>query len=226
MKVDLPCYSKKFQTSWSKIEYYFKKKISTSKELFEILSDIMDEKQYKKKNSLKSFFKNNPEEEEYFMEYMLPKLQIYILNMKKLFPFDELPDLLINRGNVEEQVLTLTRIQVACLLSAAFFGFLVEQEVKNHEFHNFINLSYIVFFSHEQGINFSNLKGKFDCLMNYFKRICKEEPKGKISIHRKTVNEEDFTKSEKKVTKMKINNNKIIEDFDYHLKGLFSIKIS
>jgi poly(ADP-ribose) glycohydrolase len=213
-KVKLPCYEEKYLSKWSKIQYYFKNEIKNLIELSEILTDIQEKSIFKlKKGYLYKYLKENESENKTFFKKTLPFLQKSILKMKTLFPKDNLPELLINNEKIEEQILTLTKEQIICLMSSAFFGFLPDQKYLNHQFQ--YSLTFVM-------IIFEGEAGKFECLMNYFKRVSSEEPKGKISFHRKSVNKVDFEKSDKKLSKMIINNEKIIEDFDLHLKVDFA----
>jgi poly(ADP-ribose) glycohydrolase len=214
---ELPCWSIKYNERWKNVKDEFSKKITNIKELQESLK-IIHETDYFSKGSLYQHLEENEEFSKEFFELILPTLQKNVLNMNNLFPKDKLPKLLIYNEEEEEQILTLTRIQISCLMSASFFGLLKAQKYEKNQFHGKIHIGNIIF------NNFFGGKGKFFCLLNYFKRISKKEPKGNISFHRKRVKDINFENGDKKFTKLDVNSKNIIEDFDYHLKVDFANK--
>lgn len=121
------------------------------------------------------------------------KIQDYTLEMPKLFTPSSIPLLFTSNKHEKKRnisfltLVTLTRIQVRCLLAGLFFGIMIHQNDAK-----IVNGVEEVFPGHESfEYIFSNparfLEEKVKFILHYFDRVSQDEPQGLISFYRKRI---------------------------------------
>jgi poly(ADP-ribose) glycohydrolase len=210
---------------WKRIEDNLKNPIDSFNEFKEIYSKInlksVDELTFE---TLEKFCK---EDEKKFVS-IVQNLQKNILEMPKLFQKDSIPVLTCTSETPEKKV-TLTKKQIRCLLSSAFFGVLIpSQTAKSVNNADFLFCQHLDFDMILDGVR-EDMMAKLKCLMNYFERVSTEDLKGNVSFHRKKLEKlPNFKESKKKIPNCEVYNNnsdkKGFEFFDGCLQADFANK--
>jgi poly(ADP-ribose) glycohydrolase len=160
-----------------------------------------------------------------FFTEVLPFLQDLALRLPKLFA-SGLPLLLPQK----QATVTISQEQAACLIANAFFGTYSAVDPINTRQFQFPNMQFLAL---EQGVN----PGAMRCILHYFVRIHESSnyqiiryrnlsisvPKNNIVIERRVLTDiPDWSKSDKKITKMTVSAEGTIEDSPATMHGDFA----
>lgn len=123
-------------------------------------------------------------ESEGFFQVLLPKIVALALRLPTLITH---PIPLLKCGH--DQMLSMSQLQAGCLLANAFFCTFPRRNTlkKDSEYANYPDINFNRLFSgpSDEARKIEKLK----CIINYFRRITKEEPTGMLTFHRRCLSE-------------------------------------
>ncbi|XP_049270838.1 poly(ADP-ribose) glycohydrolase isoform X1 [Rhipicephalus sanguineus] len=123
-------------------------------------------------------------ESESFFKVLLPKIVALALRLPALITQ---PIPLLKCG--EDQLLSMSQLQVGCLLANAFFCTFPRRNTlkSNSEYANYPDINFNRLFSGPS--DEARKMEKLKCIVNYFRRITKQEPTGMLTFHRRCLTE-------------------------------------
>lgn len=224
--VKLPCSPKSFypieedgkiivKSRWELIEKSLLSNITNSKELEKAIMSYNN--QYENQwdmSGLHDFFENvlSKEKTLEFFTHTLPAMILLALQLPNLCTQ---PIPLLERQ--KNHKITLNQMQVGCLLANAFFCTFPRRNIKHRKhtdreyiWYPDINFNRL-FIGTKKGIE-SKRAEKLKCILNYFKRIILEKPKGAITFHRIYLQElPDWSNSKNPLKSMHVTSEGFIE---------------
>lgn len=149
----------------------------------------------------------DPRESESFFNVLLPKIIALALRLPALITH---PIPLLRQG--DEQLLSMSQLQVGCLLANAFLCTFPRRNTfkGNSEYVNYPDINFTRLFSgpYDEARKMEKLK----CIVNYFRRITKQEPTGMLTFHRKCLTEPyEWSSSEHKLGNLFVSESGFIE---------------
>lgn len=117
-----------------------------------------------------------------FFEVLLPKMITLALRLPTIITQ---PIPLLKSG--QERTLSMSQLQIGCLLANAFFCTFPRRNTRksNSEYCNYPDINFNRLFSgpSDEAVKMEKLK----CIVNYFRRITKDEPTGMLTFHRRVL---------------------------------------
>ncbi|BFZ14821.1 hypothetical protein BsWGS_17860 [Bradybaena similaris] len=139
-----------------------------------------------------------------FFTTILPRMQDLALQLKELCPMG-IPILKQGRN----MKLTFSQQQIACLLANAFFCTFPKRDFRTKH----CKLPDIYFCNLFSDSHASHKVEKLSCIINYFRRVIKDMPKGTVTYARQHIEDEhDFPKMDKKFSDLHVSTTGTIED--------------
>ncbi|XP_075542996.1 poly(ADP-ribose) glycohydrolase-like isoform X2 [Dermacentor variabilis] len=119
-----------------------------------------------------------------FFQVLLPKIVALALRLPALVT-QPIPLL----KSSQDQVLSMSQLQAGCLLANAFFCTFPRRNTlkSNSEYSNYPDINFNRLFSGTS--DEARKMEKLKCIVNYFRRITKEEPTGMLTFHRRCLTE-------------------------------------
>lgn len=229
--------SKQLVNKWGVIESSLQSRISNSFELEEVIRRYNTDAARKWNFSgLHAFFEHYTADEERkdIFQNTLPGMTRLALNLPSLVTA---PLPLLRCDQVQD--VTLSQIQIACLLANAFFCTFPRRNATGFtsEYANFPGINFHTLFSPDQTPLFESDKNapslskqkanKLKCIFHYFKRVLSDQPAGCVTFRRQQLEQPyEWSLKESTLTNLKIDNEGRIEDAEYNtLKVDFANKM-
>ncbi|KAL1436454.1 hypothetical protein MTO96_049685 [Rhipicephalus appendiculatus] len=146
-------------------------------------------------------------ESESFFQVLLPKIVALALRLPALVTQ---PIPLLKCG--EDHLLSMSQLQVGCLLANAFFCTFPRRNTlkSNSEYANYPDINFNRLFSGPS--DEARKMEKLKCIVNYFRRITKQEPTGMLTFHRRCLTEPyEWSSSKKKLGNLFVSESGFIE---------------
>lgn len=159
--------------------------------------------------SLHKFFSEelDPSEARSFFQNLLPKIAALALQLPTLITH---PIPLLKCG--QNKKLSFSQMQVACLLANAFFCTFPRRNTlkSSAEYSHYPDINFVRLYS---GPSDEDCKmEKLKCIINYFRRITSDEPKGMLTFHRKGLSESiEWSRSKDSLTDLHVSEKGFIE---------------
>ncbi|XP_070395382.1 poly(ADP-ribose) glycohydrolase-like isoform X2 [Dermacentor albipictus] len=142
-----------------------------------------------------------------FFQVLLPKIVALALRLPALVTQ---PIPLLKSG--QDQVLSMSQLQAGCLLANAFFCTFPRRNTlkSNSEYSNYPDINFNRLFSGTS--DEARKMEKLKCIVNYFRRITKEEPTGMLTFHRRCLTEPyEWSSANKKLGNLFVSESGFIE---------------